>query len=88
MFITWSLLYTCKAPSKEPKYSGLSPVVIDFDLCNDLFHPDFLEDYPDAHKDVVDEFPLPHGMVITSHDTITSTIESTCNSTYEYKVTS
>jgi hypothetical protein len=56
------------------------PLLIDEDLRKDSFHPDFLEDYPDAKEDVDMEFPQPYGRELNStvffdadhaHDTVT-----------------
>ncbi|KAI2489419.1 Reverse transcriptase (RNA-dependent DNA polymerase) [Fragilaria crotonensis] len=37
------------------------PLLIDEELRKDSFHPDFLEDYPDAHEDIASDFPKPYG---------------------------
>ncbi len=37
------------------------PLLIDEELRKDSFHPDFLEDYPDAHEDIAADFPTPYG---------------------------
>ena len=37
------------------------PLKVDPDLRKDSFHPDFLEDYPDAHEDVATDFPKAYG---------------------------
>ena len=37
------------------------PLLVDNDLRTTSFHPDFLEDYPDASEDVATDFPIPYG---------------------------
>ena len=37
------------------------PLLVDDTLRNDSFHPDFLEDYPDAKEDVGTDFPVEFG---------------------------
>jgi hypothetical protein len=37
------------------------PLLVDHELQSESFHPDFLEDYPDAAKDVASNFPTPVG---------------------------
>ena len=37
------------------------PLLIDDELRKDSFHPDFLEDYPDAHEDIATDFPTAYG---------------------------
>ena len=37
------------------------PLLVDDELKSDSFHPDFLEDYPDAREDIDDGLPAPHG---------------------------
>ena len=36
-------------------------LLVDDDLRTTSFHPDFLEDYPDANEDVAMDFPIPFG---------------------------
>jgi hypothetical protein len=36
-------------------------LLVDEELRSDSFHPDFLEDYPDAHEDIDDGLPAPIG---------------------------
>ena len=56
------------------------PLLIDDDLLTDSFHPDFLEDYPDAKEDIALDFPKPYGTELHTtvffdadhaHDTVT-----------------
>jgi hypothetical protein len=42
------------------------PLLIDESLRTDSFHPDFLEDYPDAAEDMDDSFPTPFGDELTT----------------------
>ena len=37
------------------------PMRIDEELLKNSFHPDFLEDYPDATEDIASDFPKPYG---------------------------
>ncbi len=37
------------------------PLLVDQELRSESFHPDFLEDYPDAAEDVVSDFPTSFG---------------------------
>ena len=37
------------------------PFLVDEDLHSDSFHPDFLDDDPDAAKDVASDFSTPYG---------------------------
>ena len=37
------------------------PLLVDDELRSESFHPDFLEDYPDAAEDVASDFPTPFG---------------------------
>ncbi len=37
------------------------PLVVDAELQTDSFHPDFLEDYPDATEDIDEALPTPYG---------------------------
>ncbi|KAI2501305.1 Reverse transcriptase (RNA-dependent DNA polymerase) [Fragilaria crotonensis] len=37
------------------------PLLVDDGLRSDSFHPDFLDDYPDAAEDVASDFPTPYG---------------------------
>jgi hypothetical protein len=37
------------------------PLLVDESLRHNSFHPDFLEDYPDAKEDLADDFPVPYG---------------------------
>jgi hypothetical protein len=37
------------------------PLIVDPSLRKDSFHPDFLDDYPDAHEDIASDFPKAYG---------------------------
>ena len=37
------------------------PLLVDESLRHSSFHPDFLEEYPDAKEDLADDFPVPYG---------------------------
>ena len=56
------------------------PLDVDEELRKDSFHPDFLDDYPDAKEDIDMQFPKPYGTELHStvffdadhaHDTVT-----------------
>ena len=56
------------------------PLLIDDELLTDSFHPDFLEDYPDAKEDIAQDFPASYGTELHTtvffdadhaHDTVT-----------------
>ena len=52
--------YLKKYPSRRIVIDS-RPLVIDDELRRDSFHPDFLEDYPDANEDVGTDFPEAFG---------------------------
>jgi hypothetical protein len=37
------------------------PLIVDDELKKNSFHPDFLDDYPDANEDIDPSLPAPHG---------------------------
>jgi hypothetical protein len=37
------------------------PLILDPSLRKNSFHPDFLDDYPDAHEDIASDFPKAYG---------------------------
>ncbi len=52
--------YLKKHPNRRIVVDSRS-LLVDDDLRTTSFHPDFLEDYPDAYEDVATDFPIPSG---------------------------
>ena len=53
-----------RLPQKDPNRRIVldsRPLIIDDDLRCNSFHPDFLDDYPDATEDVGTDFPMAYG---------------------------
>jgi hypothetical protein len=42
------------------------PLIVDAELQTNSFHPDFLEDYPDACEDVAEDLPTAYGAELTT----------------------
>ena len=57
--------YLKKHPNKRIVLDS-RPLIVDDELKKESFHPDFLEDYPDASEDVDDAMPRTHGSELST----------------------